>query len=74
MKRLFNRMYLVFVCLLACLTVYFAIVHVNTRMDVENAGVVLAGYACVLVWALYRIYSLVRAIRNEAEVNDESEK
>lgn len=74
MKKLISRIYLIFMCLIACLTIYFAIVHVNTRMDVENAGVVLAGYACVLVWALYRIYSLVRAIRNEAEVNDESEK
>lgn len=45
--------------MLIALTV-FMIIHIRAGLDGQNAKILLAGYILLIIWAAYRLVSMIR--------------
>ncbi|MBQ8811545.1 MAG: hypothetical protein IJZ70_04465 [Bacteroidales bacterium] len=50
----------VFMALMLVALVVFMVIHIRAGLDGQNAKILLAGYILLIVWALYRMFRIVR--------------
>ncbi len=56
--------YAVFMALMLVALTVFMVIHIRAGLDGNNAKILLAGYALLIIWAAGRLYTLIRNIRN----------
>ena len=54
--------YAAFMAIILVSLVVFMVIHVRAGLDGQNAKILLAGYALLIVWAVYRLINLVKSI------------
>ena len=54
--------YAAFMAIILVSLVVFMVIHVCAGLDGQNAKILLAGYALLIVWAVYRLINLVKSI------------
>ena len=54
--------YAAFMAIILVSLVVFLVIHVRAGLDGQNAKILLAGYALLIVWAVYRLINLVKSI------------
>jgi hypothetical protein len=54
--------YAVFMTLILAAMVVFMVIHIRAGLDGQNAKLLLGGYILLILWAVYRIFTLIRDI------------
>lgn len=54
--------YAVFMTLILAAMVVFMVIHIRAGLDGQNAKILLGGYILLIIWAVYRIFTLIRDI------------
>lgn len=54
--------YAVFMTLILAAMVVFMVIHIRAGLDGQTAKLLLGGYILLILWALYRIFTLLRDI------------
>ena len=54
--------YAVFMTLILTAMVVFMVIHIRAGLDGQNAKLLLGGYILLILWAVYRIFTLIRDI------------
>lgn len=52
--------YAVFMTLILAAMVVFMVIHIRAGLDGQNAKLLLGGYILLILWAVYRIFTLIR--------------
>ena len=52
--------YAVFMALMLVALTVFMIIHIRAGLDGQNAKILLAGYILLIIWAVARLFTLVR--------------
>lgn len=53
-------LYAVFMALILVALTVFMIIHIRAGLDGQNAKILLAGYILLIIWAVARLFTLVR--------------
>lgn len=61
-KKVLKIFYAVFMVLILAALVVFMITHIKVGIEGSNAKLLLAGYIMLIVWAAFRIFTLVKEI------------
>lgn len=54
--------YAAFMTLILAAMVVFMVIHVRAGLDGQTAKLLLGGYILLIIWASYRIFTLIRDI------------
>lgn len=54
--------YAVFMTLILVAMVVFMVIHIRAGLDGQTAKLLLGGYILLILWAVYRIFTLIRDI------------
>ena len=54
--------YAAFITLILAAMVVFMVIHIRAGLEGQNAKLLLGGYILLIIWAAYRIVTLVRDI------------
>lgn len=54
--------YAAFMTLILAAMVVFMVIHIRAGLDVQTAKLLLGGYILLIIWASYRIFTLIRDI------------
>lgn len=56
--------YAVFMALMLVALSVFMIIHIRAGLDGRNARILLAGYILLIIWAVARLFTLIRNLKN----------
>jgi len=62
-NRLLKIVYTVFMALLLMAVVAFMVIHIMSGLADSTSKMLLGGYVLLVVWASYRLYSLIRSLK-----------
>lgn len=54
--------YAAFMTLILAAMVVFMVIHIRAGLDDQTAKLLLGGYILLIIWASYRIFTLIRDI------------
>lgn len=54
--------YAAFMTLILAAMVVFMVIHIRAGLDGQTAKLILGGYILLIIWASYRIFTLIRDI------------
>lgn len=54
--------YAAFMTLILAAMVVFMVIHIRAGLDGQTAKLLLGGYILLIIWASYRIFTLIRDI------------
>lgn len=54
--------YAAFMTLILAAMVVFMVIHIRAGLDGQTAKLLLGGYILLIIWASYRIFTLIREI------------
>ena len=54
--------YAAFMTLILAAMVVFMVIHIRAGLDGQTAKLLLGGYMLLIIWASYRIFTLIRDI------------
>ena len=54
--------YAAFMTLILAAIVVFMVIHIRAGLDGQTAKLLLGGYILLIIWASYRIFTLIRDI------------
>ncbi len=54
--------YAAFMTLILAAMVVFMVIHIRAGLDSQTAKLLLGGYILLIIWASYRIFTLIRDI------------
>ena len=52
--------YAAFMAIMLIALTVFMIIHIRAGLDGQNAKILLAGYILLIIWAAYRLVSMIR--------------
>lgn len=61
-KNALKIFYAAFMALILVSMVVFMVIHICAGLDGQNAKLLLGGYILLIIWASYRIFTLIRDI------------
>lgn len=61
-KNALKIFYAAFMALILVSMVVFMVIHIRAGLDGQNAKLLLGGYILLIIWASYRIFTLIRDI------------
>lgn len=64
-NRIFKIVYTIFMAVIMVAVVAFMILHIQAGISDVNSKLLLWGYIIILIWAAYRLYSLIKDLRKK---------
>ena len=61
-NRFLKIFYAVFIALLTVAIVAFMVLHIKSGLDGQYAKLLVGGYILILIWAVFRLFTLLRDI------------
>lgn len=55
--------YTVFMALMIVALTVFMVIHIRAGLDGTNAKILLAGYVLLIIWAVGRLFTLIRNLK-----------
>lgn len=59
-NKAFKIFYAAFMAIMLIALTVFMIIHIRAGLDGQNAKILLAGYILLIIWAAYRLLSMIR--------------
>lgn len=59
-NKTFKIFYAAFMAIMLIALTVFMIIHIRAGLDGQNAKILLAGYILLIIWAAYRLVSMIR--------------
>lgn len=59
-NKAFKIFYAAFMAIMLIALTVFMIIHIHAGLDGHNAKILLAGYILLIIWAAYRLVSMIR--------------
>ncbi len=59
-NKAFKIFYAAFMAIMLIALTVFMIIHIRAGLDGQNAKILLAGYILLIIWAAYRLVSMIR--------------
>jgi hypothetical protein len=62
-NKALKRFYTVFMALMIVALTVFMVIHIRAGLDGTNAKILLAGYVLLIIWAVGRLFTLIRNLK-----------
>lgn len=59
-NKAFKIFYAAFMAIMLIALTVFMIIHIRAGLDGQNSKILLAGYILLIIWAAYRLVSMIR--------------
>ena len=59
-NKAFKIFYAAFMAIMLIALTVFMIIHIRAGLDGQNAKILLAGYILLIIWAAYKLVSMIR--------------